>query len=178
VPPGLWTVDPVRSRIGFTARHLLVAKIRGRFLGVAGTIDVGRRPEDSSVLASAEAATITTGDPDRDEHLRSAEFLDAARWPLLTITGAGLRRAGDRYLLDADLTIRDVTRTVEMTIIVRGSGDGPPPGHLALTGTARVDRREFGLLWNPAIETAGVLVGDLVDLRLDVVAVRADDLPD
>ena len=125
VPPGRWVVDPGRSRIGFTARHLLVSRIRGRFLGVAGTIVVGGDPTDSSVEASAEASTITTGDPDRDEHLRSPDFLDAVRWPTLTLRGTGLQPWADGYVLDAELTIRDVTRTVRVTVVLREPVPGP-----------------------------------------------------
>ena len=175
LPVGRWDVDAQRSSISFTARHLLVTKVRGTFSQVRGTIDVSADPFRSSVDAVADVASLSTGDPARDGHLLSAEFFDVERWPVMTLTGAGLRSSGDRYLLDAVLTIRNVSRIVPFVVTASAppnepDGVGASQGFARFTAQATVNRKEFGLRWNAAIETGSVVVGDMIELHLDVVA--------
>jgi polyisoprenoid-binding protein YceI len=177
LPVGRWTVDSERSSVSFTARHLLVTKVRGYFLRVSGTIDVPPDPFGSRVEAVAEVASISTGDTARDDHLRSPDFFDAERWPLMTLVGSGIRSSGERYLLDAVMTIRNVSRVVPFVVTAsappRLPDENEDPGEFArFTAMATVNRKDFGLRWNSAIETGGVVVGDTIELHLDVVATR------
>jgi len=178
IPPGRWAVDPTRTSVTFVAKHLLVSKVTGTFTRVAGTITVTEDVAGSSVSAMADAASLTTGDTARDEHLRSTDFFDVERWPTLTITGGGLRARGGRHLLDAVLTIRDVGHPVTFEV---AASNLDPVGSASVTGAtphrpvarftaeASVNRKDWGLRWNAAIETGGVVVGDMV--RLSIVAV-------
>ena len=177
IPPGRWAIDPNRTTVTFVAKHLLVSKVTGTFTRVAGTITVTGDVTGSSVSAMADAGSLTTGDVARDEHLRSADFFDVEQWPTLTITGSGLRSRGGRHLLDAVLTIRDVSHPVTFEVAAAnldpGSGtpEGAEPGRpvARFSAEATVNRKDWGLRWNAAIETGAVVVGDMV--RLVIVAV-------
>jgi len=178
--PGRWIVDPARSSVGFVARHLLVARVHGRFAHVAAEIVVGDRILNSAVTGSAAVGSLVTGDPARDDHLRSPDFFDAGRWPEITLTGSGLRPSGQCYTLDAELTIRDVRRNVQLTVAAErlsdGDGDGDggtTPAVARFAAGATVNRREFGLQWHAAIDTGGIVVGDMVELVIDAVATLA-----
>ncbi len=175
IPPGRWVVDPTRTTVSFVAKHLLVSKVTGTFTRVAGTIVVTADVSGSSVSAMADAASLTTGDVARDEHLRSADFFDVERWPRVTVVGSGVRTRNGRHLLDADLTIRQVSHpvTFEVGAVNLEPGNGTPagPGRPAarFTAEATVNRKDWGLRWNAAIETGAVVVGDMV--RVVIVAV-------
>jgi polyisoprenoid-binding protein YceI len=172
IPPGRWAVDPTRSTISFVAKHLLITKVTGTFTRVAGTIVVGDDVATSSVSAMADADSLTTGDAARDEHLRSPEFFDVDRWPTLTLVGSGLRSRGNRHTLETVLTIRDVSHpvTFEVTAANLDKERSTPDRPVArFTADAEVNRKDWGLRWNAAIETGGVVVGDMV--RLVIVAV-------
>ncbi len=172
-PPGRWEIVPEHSTVEFVARHLMVSKVRGTFSRFAGVIDTGPGPDDASVKAWVEAGSLQTGDPARDEHLRSDAFFHAERWPRLLLAGKVEQANVNRYLLRADLTIRGVTNAVDFDVLAsrprHGAGSGTDEV-LALLATARVNRKDFGLKWNAVIETGGVVVADEVDLRLEVVA--------
>ena len=158
------------------ARHLLVARVHGRFAHVAAEIVVGDRVLDSMVTGSAAVGSLVTGDPARDDHLRSPEFFDAERWPEITLTGSGLQPTGQRYTLDAELTIRDVRRSVRLTVAAERLSDGDgstTPAVARFAAGTTVNRREFGLHWHAAIDTGGIVVGDMVDLVIDAVATQA-----
>ncbi len=171
-PVGRWLVDPGRSSIGFVARHLLVTKVHGRFGRVSGVIVVATDPAASSVQATVDVASLDTGDIARDEHLLSPDFFDAERWPTISLSGTGVRRERSGNVLDAYLTIRDITVPVALVVTARAiepaSPGGPPSAQF--TARASVNRKEFGLRWNATIETGGVVVGDMVDLQLTTVA--------
>jgi len=173
--PGTWTVDPSHSEVGFVVRHLMVSKVKGRFGGVTGTITVAENVLDSVVEASADVATIDTRDENRDAHLRSADFFEAETYPAITFRSTGIREKGDDYLLDGELTIKGVTKPVEFYLEYNGAATNPmTSGQTAgFSAEAEINRKDFGLEWNVALESGGVLVADKVKLHLEIEAAKA-----
>ena len=169
-----WTADPGHSSIGFTARYVMLSKVRGKFGTFDATIRVAGTIEDSSVEATIDAATIDTGNDMRDEHLRSADFLAVEQFPNLTFRSTKVERVGDETLrMLGDLTIRDVTRPVVLDAEFEGSGrDLSGKDRIAFSARTEIDREEFGISWNKALETGGVVVGPKVGIQIDIQAVR------
>ncbi len=170
-----WTIDANHSMAGFAVRHMMISTVRGRFAGVSGTFEFDEaRPEAARVEATIPAATIDTGVPARDEHLRSPDFFEASRFPNLTFRSTGVESLGAaRYRVRGDLTIRDVTRPVILEAKVSGSVSLPDGTTLiGFTAETSIDRRDFGLTWNQALETGGVLVGHEVAITLEIEASR------
>jgi polyisoprenoid-binding protein YceI len=171
---GAWVVDTSHSSIGFTARHLMVSKVRGSFTDFAGALTVGTDPLDSSVSATVQVASVTTGDAGRDGHLLGEDFFDAATFPTMTLQSTGIDRHGDDYVLHADLTIKGVTRAVDFELEFDGVATDPWGNTKAgFSAETEVSRKDFGLEWNVALEAGGVLVGDKVKIHLDVQAAKA-----
>lgn len=171
--PGVWNVDPSHSRVGFVARHLMIAKVRGQFRDFSGTITVTDDPLESSVAASVDLSSVDTGDAGRDEHLRSADFFTVDHHPQMTFASTGLKPDGDDYLLFGDLTINGVTHQVEFSLEFDGVAPDPWGGtRVAFTAEADVNRKDWGIEWNATLETGGVVVGDKVKIQLDVEAVK------
>ena len=167
--PGTWVVDPSHSTVGFVARHLMVSKVRGRFTSFEGTVVVADAVEDSTVSVTIQAASFTTGDEQRDGHVLSADFLDVENHPTLTFEASSPRRDGGDWVLPGQLTIRGVTRPVELEVEALGVITDPWGNpKAALTATGEIDREEFGITWNAALEAGGVLVGPKVRLEIDV----------
>ena len=178
VPPaGTWKIDPSHSEIQLLVRHMMISKVRGRFREFEGTIEIGERPEDSRVDVVIEAASIDTRDRTRDEHLRSAEFLDVERFPEVRFksTSVGLGEK-DRWDVTGDMTVRDVTRPVVLHVEFSG-GTVDPWGNLraGFLADAQIDREEFDITWNQALEAGGFLVGKGVRVEIDVEAIRLAD---
>lgn len=173
---GVYALDPSHSEVGFVARHLVVAKVRGRFSAFSGTIEIAEQPTDSSVEVEVDVASIDTRDATRDEHLRSADFFDVARYPSMTFRSTGVRPGEDgRWLVDGDLTIRGVTRPITLETTFEGAARDPWGGErIAFSARAEVDREEWGLTWNQALEAGGVLVGRTVVLEIEAEAIRKD----
>ena len=172
--PGTYSLDPNHVTVGFVARHLVVAKVRGSFRSVAGTITVAEDPQLSTVDVTIDAASIDTGQSDRDKHLRSADFLDVANFPTLTFRGTRVqRRRADHFVVLGDLTIRGTTRPVELAVDFEGVARSPY-GHdlFAITATTEIDREAFGLTWNQVLETGGVAVGKIIKIEITAEAVR------
>ena len=173
--PGTWTVDPSHSEVGFVVRHLMVSKVKGRFGGVSGTINVAPDVLQSSVQASVDVTSIDTRDERRDAHLRSADFFEAEKFPTMTFTSTGIRQSGDSYLLDGDLTIKGVTKSVTFDLELNGVGPTPAQGLVAgFSAETEISRKDFGLEWNVALETGGVMVADKVTILLEIEATKAD----
>lgn len=171
---GTWTVDPSHTVVGFVARHLVVTKVRGRFGAVSGQVEVAPNLLESRVTASIETASVSTGDDGRDQHLRSADFFDVEQYPAMMFTSTGIRQEGKRFVLAGDLTIKDVTRQVELDLEFEGVSPDPWGGTRAgFTASTEVHRKDWGLEWNVALETGGVLVGEKVKLELDVQLVKS-----
>ena len=171
-----WNIDTAHSSVSFAVRHMMFAKVRGRFTSWQGSVQLD--PDDlrrSQITAEIDAASIDTGVADRDAHLRSPDFFDAARFPSLRFTSTRIERVeGERYRLHGELTIRDVTRPIALTVEYGGQAKDPWGNQrIAFTASTALDRREFGLKWNQALEAGGVLVGERVEIELEVQAVQA-----
>jgi polyisoprenoid-binding protein YceI len=170
-----WAIDPSHTEIGFTIKHMMVARVRGRFAGVDGNIVVDEQNlTHSKVEAEIDVASIDTRDEKRDAHLRSGDFFDVENYPKMTFRSTDIRpRSGDRFVLVGDLTIRGTTRQVEIDVERTGTGKSPFGTEVAgFEGHATISRQDFGLTWNVALETGGVLVGDDVKIELNVEAIR------
>jgi polyisoprenoid-binding protein YceI len=171
---GTFALDPAHTRVGFVARHMMVSKVRGAFTEVSGDVVIADDPADSAVSAVIPAASIDTGVADRDKHLRSADFLDVDKFPALTFRSTGL--VPDRentFTLRGELTVRDVTRPVELEVEFEGAARSPWGQEvIGFTATTEIDREEFGITWNQALETGGVLVGRKVKIEISAEAVR------
>ena len=169
---GTWTIDPVHSEVGFSVRHMMVSKVRGKFTKFAGEIVTAENPVDSSVTAEIDLASIDTASEQRDGHLRSPDFFDTDNHPQMTYRSTGLRADGDDYVLDGELTLKGVTRSVPLKLELNGFGPDPYGGTRAgFTATGRINRGDFGVTYNAALEGGGVVVSDKVDLLLEIEAV-------
>jgi polyisoprenoid-binding protein YceI len=172
--PGDWQIDPVHTSVEFVARHLMVSKVRGRFTHVEGTIHVADNPGDSWVEVKIDAAGVESGDEQRDAHLRSPDFFDVEGYPEITFRSSRLEgESPGHFRVHGDLTVRDVTRPV--TLDVEYAGVTPDPwGDLraGFSATTEVDREDFGLTWNVALETGGVLVGKKARLEFEIEAIK------
>lgn len=172
--PGTWNVDPSHSGLNFTVKHLMVSKVRGRFASFSGTMNIASDPLQSSVTAQADVASVTTGDTGRDEHLRSGDFFEAEKFPTITFASTKIESDGDDFVLYADLTIKGVTKNVKFELEFDGVGKDPWGNTKAgFSAEAEINRKDFGLEWNAALETGGVLVGEKVKIQLDIQAVKA-----
>jgi polyisoprenoid-binding protein YceI len=166
-------IDKTHSEVAFRVRHLLT-KVRGRFTDFEGAIGYNAAaPEQSSVSFSAKTASIDTSEPSRDKHLRSADFFDADVHPDLTFVSRGITRTGDdSFAVEGDLSIRGVTRPIVLPVTVLGTAKDPWGNErLALEADTTINRKDYGLNWNAALETGGFLVGDDVQIHLQVQAI-------
>jgi polyisoprenoid-binding protein YceI len=171
-----WNIDTVHSGINFSVRHMVVSKVRGRFAKFSGELAIDDADlTRSSVDVAIDAASIDTGNAQRDGHLRSADFFDVETFPELRFRSTRIdKRGDDRYAVVGQLTIRDVTREVSLDVEYGGRARDPWGNErLGFVATAKVDRKDFGLKWNQALETGGVLVGDRIDIELELQGVRA-----
>lgn len=172
--PGTWNVDPSHSGLNFTVKHLMVSKVRGRFASFSGTLNIAADPLQSSVTAQADVASVTTGDAGRDEHLRSGDFFEAEKFPTISFASTRIEADGDDFVLYADLTIKGVTKNVKFELEFDGVGKDPWGNTKAgFSAEAEINRKDFGLEWNAALETGGVLVGEKVKIQLDIQASKA-----
>ena len=172
--PGTWNVDQSHSSVGFVARHLMVTKVRGRFQSFSGVLHVAADPLQSSVEADVELASITTGDESRDGHLKGADFFDTDRNQKMTFRSTAIKPAGSDYALTGDLSINGITKPVTFELEFDGVSTDPWGNTKAgFTAETEISRKDWGLEWNVALETGGVLVGDKVKLQLDIQAAKA-----
>lgn len=173
-----WNLDTVHSGINFTVRHMVVSKVRGRFAKFSGSVALDEDDLTRSVVeATIDASSIDTGTAQRDDHLRSADFFDAERFPQIRFRSTRIEKlGGDRYRLTGDLTIRDVTRPIALDAEYGGRGKDPWGNErVGFTARGSLDRKDFGLKWNQALETGGVLVSDHVEIEIEAQAVKAAD---
>jgi polyisoprenoid-binding protein YceI len=169
-----WDVDVGHSAIHFWVRHLVISKVHGRFAKWSGTIELD--PQDltrSSVEVKIDAASIDTQVADRDTHLRSPDFLDVAKYPELSFRSRKIEKAGEGYRVTGDLTLHGVTRQVVLDAEFNGTAKDPWGNERsAFAAKTSLDRRDYGLTWNAALEAGGVLVGEKVEISLEVEAVK------
>ena len=168
-----YELDMAHSTVGFEARHMMFTKVRGRFNQVEGGFVVAERPEDSHVEVTIKAASIDTGVADRDAHLRNGDFLDVEQYPSITFRSTGILVDGPTAgTLRGDLTIRDITRPVTLDVEYLGGGVDPMGRQkAAFSASAEIDREDWGLTWNVALETGGVLVSKKIRIDLEVAGV-------
>ena len=170
---GTYEIDPTHSSARFQVRHLGLSKVRGSFERFSGTVTIGEDPADSTARVDIESASFTTGAEDRDQHVRSADFLNVEDFATLRFETAGVRQEGDGWKLDGNLTVKD--KSVPVTLDVDFEGAGPDPwgnGRIAFAAETEINREDFGITWNQALETGGVLVGKNVKISIDVQAVK------
>jgi polyisoprenoid-binding protein YceI len=171
---GTFGFDLSHSAVSFTARHLMVSKVRGKFTEFDGTLTIAEDPLESSVEVEIDAASVDTGEPKRDEHLRSTDFFGAESHKHITFKSTGVRHVeGDRFTVTGDLTVRGVTRPVELDLEVLGVLVDPwGSQRIGFSARTEIDREDFGLTWNQALEGGGVLVGKKITIEIDTEAVR------
>ena len=174
-----WQIDPAHSAVEFAVKHMMFTTVRGRFKDVKGTIEVDQKnPDKSTVNVEIGAASIDTGVADRDGHLRSGDFLDTEKFPAITfrskrVEGAA-NKPGDRFKVIGDLSIRGTTTEVTLDAVFEGTGTDPWGGTRAgVRATTTIDRRDWGLKWNQALETGGILVANEVRIEIEAQAVKA-----
>ena len=170
---GDWVIDPAHSSIEAVARHMVVAKVRGRFEELSGTLHIDEDPNKSWAEASIKAASINTSAPDRDAHLRSPDFLNADEFPELTFKSTRLGPQGSNHFeVDGELTIRGETRQVTLDVEFGGVVTDPFGQTKALfSATTKLEREKWGMNWNQALETGGVLVSKSLDVEIEIQAV-------
>jgi polyisoprenoid-binding protein YceI len=170
---GTWTLDPSHSRIGFVARHAMVTKVRGSFNEFEGTAVVGEGIEDTRIDLTIQVASIDTRSADRDGHLKSGDFFDVEANPAITFTSTSVKADGETLEVTGDLTIKGQTQSVTVPFEFEG-GALDPFGNVraGFEGKVVVNRKDFGLTWNAALETGGVLVGEKVTLEFEISAIK------
>lgn len=170
---GTWTFDGSHSEVGFVVRHAGISKVRGSFDDVTATLDVA---DNSKIHAVAKTASFNSNDANRDAHVRGEDFFDAERFPELTFTSTNVTGSGETYQVTGDLTIRDITKSVTFDTEFNGVAVDPfGLTRAGFSGNTQISRKEFGLTWNAALETGGVLVGDKVTINLDVAFVAPSE---
>jgi polyisoprenoid-binding protein YceI len=174
--PGTWTIDPQHSAVAFVVRHLMITKVRGRFTDFSGTITVPEDRLQASVQVSVDLASVDTGDAQRDAHLRTSDFFETDKHPHMTFRSTGVKVDGPDITLIGDLTIKDVTRPIELDVEFDGISPDPWGGTRAgFSAEGEISRKEWGLEWNVALETGGFVVADKVKIEIDVQAVQANE---
>ena len=171
---GTYVLDPSHTRIGFVARHLMVTKVRGSFGEFDGSITIAEDLAKSTAQATIRALSIETGVADRDAHLRSGDFLEAEKYPELTFANARVvAQKGTKFAVLGDLTIKGVTKEVELTVELDGVVTDPFGNEkLAVSARTEINREDFGMSWNAALETGGVLVSQKIVIEIEAQAVR------
>jgi polyisoprenoid-binding protein YceI len=168
---GTWDLDPTHSEIGFSVRHLMVSKVRGRFGKFEGEFVTAEDAFASSVTATIDLGSVITGDENRDAHLRSPDFFDVGANPVMVYRSTGLRPNGDGYVLDGELTLHGVTRSVPLALELNGFIESPMGTRSGFSASGEISRKDFGIELNMPLEGGGVVVGDKVTINLEIEAV-------
>ena len=173
IPTGTWSIDPTHTRVGFVARHMMVTKVRGSFADFTADVTIADDPFESSLSAEVQMASIDTGNGDRDGHLRTNDFFDVDTYPTMSLRSTGFESDGSEFKMHADLTIKGVTRPVVFDLEFDGVGQDPWGGTRAgFSASTTINRTDFGVEFNAPLETGGVLVGEKVQVELDVQLVK------
>jgi polyisoprenoid-binding protein YceI len=170
---GVYEIDGAHTSVDFVGRHLMITKVRGRFSDVSGRITITEKPEDSHVEVKIGAASLGTGNDDRDTHLRSGDFFDVENHPTITFLSTSVAARPDKtWQVTGDLTVRDVTRPVTLQVDFDGADISPfGDERIGFSAATEVNREDFGLTWNMALETGGLLVGKTARIELSVQAI-------
>lgn len=169
---GTWAIDPTHSSIGFTVRHLMVSKVRGSFETFSGAIVVA---EDGTPSVTAEIAvdSLNTGNAQRDEHVKSADFFDVEKYPTATFVSTGVRAEGDGYVVDGDFTLKGITKNVALALEFNGVNPGMGHGQVAgFEASVVLNRKDFGIDIDMPLETGGAVIGDKVTITLEIEALK------
>jgi polyisoprenoid-binding protein YceI len=171
---GTYQLDAAHKRVGFVVRHLMVSKVRGNFAEADATITIAEDPLQSSVVATITTASVQTGSVDRDNHLRTGDFFEAEKYPQMTFRSTGIKsHAGAEFVLDGELTIKDVTRSVELVVEFEGATTSPyGQAVFGFSATTEIDREDWGLTYNMALESGGVMIGKKVKIEIEGEAIR------
>lgn len=173
--PGTWAIDPVHSEVSFVARHLMVSKVRGRFLTFAGAVTIAEHPADSTVEVDIDMSSVSSGSEDRDAHLRSGDFFDVDQFPQASFRSTHVSWEGNRAVVTGELSIVGVTKAVDLAVEHLGVNLDPWGNQRAMfTASTEIDREDWGLNFNIALETGGVLVGKKIRIEIDAQAVLQD----
>jgi len=176
IPAGTWTIDRSHSEVGFSVRHLAVSKVKGQFETFDGTLTIGEDPLASSVTATVDLSSINTRDAQRDGHLRSGDFFSVDEHPAMTFTSTGIAAKGDDFVVTGDLTIKDVTKPVELDLEFNGTSPDPWGGTRAgFSATTELNRKDFGIDFNIPLDGGGFVIGDKIKVFLEVEAVLQAD---
>ena len=169
-----WRLDPTHTHVEFSAKHLMISTVKGRITDVAGSIFIDERtPKNSSVEVTLNAATIDTRTDQRDQHLRSGDFLDVEKYPQIRFKSTRIEGDRNEFKLTGDLTIRDVTREVTLNVQFEGQTKDPWGGErVGFSANGKIDRRDFGLTWNMLLEGGGLTVGNDIKISIEVEAVK------
>ncbi len=173
-----WTIDLSHSHVQFAVRHMMISTVRGEFERFSGTIDFDpERPEATRVYAEIESASLNTRDETRDNHLRSADFFDAEKYPVITFESKRVQQQGpNKGKLIGDLTIRDITHEVVLDVEYAGTAVSPwGQTSAGFSASTTINRKEWGLNWNQALETGGVLVGDSVKIHIEIELIKVEE---
>jgi polyisoprenoid-binding protein YceI len=170
---GRWRIDPGHTEVGFVGRHLVFTRVRGRFRGVEGFVDIATDPEDSTVQVSIDMTSVDSGDAARDEHLRSVDLFDVGQFPVATFQGKAVGWSGHSGKLAGELMIKGVTCQVELDVAYLGAVTDPWGGErAAFSARATVNREDWGISWNMPLAGGGLLVGREIQLELELETVR------
>jgi len=173
---GLWQIDPSHAEVAFVGRHFGLTKVRGRFVGVAGNVVVADEPASSSVDVTIDLASVSSGDAGRDDHLRSADFFDVAEHPTATFRSTGVDVSGATATMRGDLTIKGISKEVELDVDYLGHAADPWGNERAVfSARGRIDREDWGLTWNMLLEAGGLLVSKEITLEIEVELIRQPD---
>ena len=171
-----WKLDPAHTLVEFSAKHLMITTVKGRITDIEGTIHSDEKnPQNSAVEAVLKAASLDTRTDQRDHHLRSVDFLDVEKFPEIKFRSTRIEGSKERFKLTGDLTIRDVTKPITLDVEFEGTTRDPWGGErVGFSAKGKIDRRDFGLTWNQALETGGVVVGNDIKINLEVEAIKVD----
>ncbi|WP_156753739.1 YceI family protein [Actinokineospora pegani] len=169
---GTWDIDPTHSEVGFSVRHMGgISKVKGRFTAFSGTVTTTEDLAAAGVEVSVDLDSIHTGNADRDGHLKTADFFEVEKYPTMTYQATGVRADGDKYVLDGELTLKDVTRTVPLTFEFNGfGGDAYGGTRIGAEGKAHINRKDFNVNFG-GVQNNVVVVGDKVEITIDIEAV-------
>jgi polyisoprenoid-binding protein YceI len=169
-----WTIDVSHSSVHFSVRHMVFAKTRGQFTAWTATLEAGSDLSNAKLSASIDAASINTGDPQRDGHLKAPDFLDAEKHTKITFDSTRVEQSGANYTVHGNLSIRGVTKEVALAVEETGRGKDPWGNQrVGFSAKTKIDRKDFGLVWNQVLEAGGVLVGETIEIEIEIEAIAA-----